>query len=108
MSHDIYDLPRIALVWHESPIGTPILVAIVMYHTDDYHEALDECFTSTNNIEHDWRKNTNVIATNLGVNRSTSVGDYIQLGQHLYRCDPNGWTHVAPTTWQLIKSLFIR
>lgn len=70
---------------------------------------LEEAFESTNHIEGMWQHNTNVLATGIpfGQGRSTSVGDYVQIGIHLYRCDPMGWTHVAPTKWQLIKSFFV-
>jgi len=100
-------IPNIALLYHE---GNPAnyLAAIVRYEADNHEDALEEIFELTNHIDHDWRTNEGVIATNIGLNRSTSVGDFIQLGAHLYRCDPNGWTHVAPTMWQLIQSLFIR
>ncbi len=102
-----YEAPNIAFVWHEGVTKEPHLVALVAYKATTHADALEECFALTNHIDSDWRENARVIATGLGLNRSTSVGDFIQLGLHLYRCDPESWTHVAPTKWQLFKALFV-
>ncbi len=91
--------PKLALVYHVHN-ELPTLAAIVA--TD----SLEVAFESTNTIDRPWQSNANVISTGVSM-RSTSVGDYVQMGINIWRCDPMGWTHVAPTKWQLIKSFFV-
>jgi hypothetical protein len=103
----------IAQVYHkEATHPDPVLVAIVGCDTVNHAEMLEDAFRLTNHITNDWSTNPQVMPTGLGTGRSTSVGDYIQLGLHVYRCDPTGWTHIfdipAPTRWQIIKSFFVR
>ena len=102
-------MPGLALVYHTSRItARPYLAAIVACPQRQHAEMLEEVFESTNHIEGNWTHNNNVLSTGFHEQqRSTSAGDYVQIGIHLYRCDPTGWTHVAPTKWQLIKSFFV-
>jgi hypothetical protein len=102
-----YTMPNIAFVYHEGlPGADPLLAAFVAYEGTTHEDILEEVFVITNHVDDDWTRDHRVVCTGLS-NRSTSAGDFVQIGIHLYRCDWDGWTHVAPSKWQLIKSFFV-
>jgi hypothetical protein len=56
----------------------------------DVFSALDFAFEKTNTIKHSWIENPEV--TVVANSRSTSVGDYMAIGEDSYRVEPAGFS----------------
>ena len=83
-------------VYHTTFLDTDgpfFLVAQLYLNKNKSHEELcEEAFVKTNTIHNAWWENESVTPMFQGSScRSTSTGDYVQIGNKKYSCESIGW-----------------
>ena len=84
-------------VYHATLSSEPFfLVAHLYLNKNKSHEQLcEEAFVKTNTIHNAWWENEGVTPMFKGSScRSTSTGDYVQIGNKKYSCENIGWKEI--------------